>query len=682
MKIYLLVALAALLLVYDSGKLGAANLDPIENAVLLSAYVTKVPRPQITIRWEDADAALSTYSIKRKVVDDNDWKQLTKQDITVNSYCDTDVIVGKAYEYQVTKSGPDYRGYGFICSGIELEAVESRGKVMLIVDKTVAKPLEAELKRFETDLVGDGWKVVRLDVPRGEQFNPALVQNIKKRISEEYLKESGALKSVILFGRVAVPYSGATAVDGHSEHLGAWPADVYYADISGIWTDTSAITATAQRPENHNVPLDGKFDQSTVPGSADIELGRIDLFNLPSFNDSEVELLRKYLDKDHKFRMAITQLRYRGLIDDKFKMYSGDSFASDAWMNFSPLLGPSKLDSGVTLEKELSRDSYLWSYGCNPGSYTSVQDVIYANAIANKPLNGIFILLLGSWLPDWDYPDNILRASIASSPSMLASCFAGRPYWHFHHMAMGWDIGYATKLTQNNSFTYQTGQKTGLRGIHISLMGDPTLRMHVVSPPSDLSLDYYNLADETTVNIKISWKSSSDDIIGYYIYRASDINGDFRRLNGEAVTETTFTDLKAPRGKNVYMVRALKLETTPSGTYYNLSQGIFLETDTELSVADNTDGDNTTVVHASPNPASERASFYFSNPAPGFANIAVYDLNGIKVKDIYSAWINTGAQKFDWDLRDNSGLTVSPGFYMLKVTYSCKTLVGKFMVSP
>jgi hypothetical protein len=51
--------------------------------------------------------------------------------------------------------------------------------------------------------------------------------------------------------------------------------------------------------------------------------------------------------------------------------------------------------------------------------------------------------------------------------------------------------------------------------------------------------------------------------------------GPFTRLTAGPVTSTSFTDPN-PLLSSTYMVRGLKLETSGSGTYYNLSQGSFV----------------------------------------------------------------------------------------------------------
>ena len=68
--------------------------------------------------------------------------------------------------------------------------------------------------------------------------------------------------SLFLLGHVPVPYSGNINPDGHPDHQGAWPADGYYADMDGTWTDISVNNTVATGTRNDNVPGDGKFDQS------------------------------------------------------------------------------------------------------------------------------------------------------------------------------------------------------------------------------------------------------------------------------------------------------------------------------------------------------------------------------------------------------------------------------------
>ena len=75
--------------------------------------------------------------------------------------------------------------------------------------------------------------------------------------------------------------------------------------------------------------------------------------------------------------------------------------------------------------------------------------------------------------------------------------------------------------------------------------------------------------------VTLNWSGSADSVLGYHVYRAASATGPFARLTGSLVTGTSFVDTNAPAGAGTYMVRAVKLQTTPSGTYFNPSEGIF-----------------------------------------------------------------------------------------------------------
>jgi hypothetical protein len=138
-------------------------------------------------------------------------------------------------------------------------------------------------------------------------------------------------------------------------------------------------------------------------------------------------------------------------------------------------------------------------------------------------------------------------------------------------MALGETIGFSTRLTQNNGplglYRNQTNTYAGL--VHIALMGDPTLRMHPVMPAVNLA------GVASSSGIQLNWSGSLDQVIGYNVYRATDPSGPFARLNDSPLGGTTFLDTNAFSNTYTYMVRAIKLEQTPSGTYFNASQGIF-----------------------------------------------------------------------------------------------------------
>jgi hypothetical protein len=64
-------------------------------------------------------------------------------------------------------------------------------------------------------------------------------------------------------------------------------------------------------------------------------------------------------------------------------------------------------------------------------------------------------------------------------------------------------------------------------------------------------------------------------VSGYHVYRAPSPGGAFTRLTASPVAATTFVDPAALAGPATYQVRAVRHEATPTGTYWNQSQGAF-----------------------------------------------------------------------------------------------------------
>ena len=80
---------------------------------------------------------------------------------------------------------------------------------------------------------------------------------------------------------------------------------------------------------------------------------------------------------------------------------------------------------------------------------------------------------------------------------------------------MGDPIGYSARLTQNNNGFYTNHVNRLQRGVHIALMGDPTLRMHPVAPPADVR------ANPVPGSVRLTWTPSTDNVAGYHVYRGA-----------------------------------------------------------------------------------------------------------------------------------------------------------------
>ena len=528
-------------------------------SVEVSASVQADP-PRITLNWL-ANAGATQYQVNRKLKTGTSWGAVIGSfDGTATQFIDSTVNAGVSYEYRVTRQAALYTGYGYINAGIEVPAVHSRGILILVVDDTMVDSLAFEIERFKADLAGDGWRVVQHNVSR-----TATVTSVKALIVGTYNLDKPNTKAVFLLGRIPVPYSGRLYPDGHPEHEGAWPADVYYAEMNGTWTDNSVNVAVEGSQARHqNRPEDGKFDQSTIPTEVELQIGRVDFANMPAFATSEQELLRNYLDKDHAYRHKQFSAARRGVVDDNFGFFGTEAFAASGYKNFGPLVGPENVKTDDYFATTAD-SSYLWAYGCGGGWYQGAGGIGSTGDFANSNLKSVFSMLFGSYFGDWDAQDNFLRAPLAQGTT-LTNAWSGRPHWILHHMGLGENIGYSTRLTQNNNSLYFFSY--GARFVHIALMGDPTLRNDVVAPASNVSV-----TDIGPYN-QLTWSPSPEPVLGYHVYFKGENDVEFALLNETPHPDIAYThDCVADTGLLTYMVRAVVLQQSPSGTYYNLSQG-------------------------------------------------------------------------------------------------------------
>lgn len=541
-------------------------------AVELWANVQSGP-PTVTLNWV-AVPTTTNYAVARKLKNSSTWNTLAATiPGTVNQFVDNTVSTGVSYEYRVFRAGVtgtvNFNGYGYINVGIDLPAVENRGGLILLVANNLSVSLAPEITRLQNDLEGDGWEVSTI---YASSTTP--VTQIKAQILSAYNMNPSNTKALFILGRIPVPYSGNINPDAHPDHLGAWPADVYYGDINGTWTDVSVSSPTANPPRIVNVPGDGKFDQSTLPSEAELQVGRVDLSGMTSFSLTEAQLLKNYLDKDHDYRKKNFAVIKRAVIDDNFGYFNGEAFAANGWKNFAPICTPSNVIAGDYLTT-LNANNYQWSYGCGGGSYTSASGIGNTNDFVTANTQNVFTVLFGSYFGDWDINNNFLRAPLCQGKT-LASLWAGRPHWALHHMGLGETIGYSTLTSQNNNGTYFYAYGGGNINfnppsvVHVALMGDPTLRSDIVSPVSNV------VATKVGNNCHITWSASTQtNVMGYNIYMKNDTNKTYVKINPTLITGTSYTHqcLIYP-GVYKYMVRAMVLEQTPSGSYYNMSEGI------------------------------------------------------------------------------------------------------------
>lgn len=526
----------------------------------------------IKLTW-NSDNFTSAYIVYRKQPNTVQWgTPIATLAATDTTY--TDNVVSGTWEYRVQRNLTNGKfGNGYILTNATTEPLHNKGRLLLCVDYNYVLPLQSEIAVLISDLVGDGYTVDTIHVNRGE-----VVPNVKQRIMNWYYhnkNQSIKPQTLYLLGRIPVPYSGAIAPDGHiPDHKGAWPADVYYGvdndeKFTDAWNNIDSATGT----RNDNIPGDGKFDADLIyPDSVLFEIGRVDLTKMTTFGKSDTLLVKQYLTKAHNFKNNVFVPNRKAIIDDNFGVMSGEAFAASGWRSFAAALGKQSVDTGDFITSVKS-NSYLMSFGCGAGTYTSANGIGNSSNFKSDSINTVFSMMFGSYFGDWDSDNNFLRAPLCSEPMSLVSVWSGRPHWNLHHMALGYTIGSSTQITQNNvdgqllNPKQQAGYVTNAfpTYIHIALMGDPSLRLFYQPKVEALTATSTN-AD--TTQCKITW-AKQPNATAYHVYRA---NSEFSLGNLIAITTDTFiTTTNFLQGVNYFSVRAKYIEESASGKFEQLA---------------------------------------------------------------------------------------------------------------
>jgi hypothetical protein len=505
--------------------------------------------------------------------------------LLVNHFTASDHLPGQTYEYRFTRTLENVGTFtGYITVGCEVPEVVSRGDVILLVSQQLKPGIEAELETMRLDLVADGYRVYLIEA--SESASPV---SIKNTIQNLYSTLEGEHQYLYIIGHVPVPYSGLMMSDDQITHRGAWPADVYYGDLDGVYTDVSINDTNAVRPENDNIPGDGKFDQNLLTSRPEIAVGRADFSRLPCFvGKTETDLTKRYLAKNHAFRLVNSTTSGDALMCDNMEFYYGNNPQAQGFIELYSKIGDNNFGAITNdlfpnysyfpnVRDSLQMHSYLMSYISGTSSYTNIDNITTAGQInAMSGINSVFNWSFGAFFGDWDNACNLMRMFIGAPGTSLTQIWAGNPSAYFHMFGMNRTIG---ETILEHQWNYNTNHHNlpnphadnYYRRVHIALMGDPTLRLSYERPP------VFPTASAGTIpgTAKIEWMSNGDSTASYLIFRATSDDQAFEQIGSTAANQFTFIDPTPLQGNSVYMVRAKALHTTGSGTYYNLSTGKF-----------------------------------------------------------------------------------------------------------
>lgn len=528
--------------------------------VAVEVYADVKSSGGVDIQWKSDPNALKYYIYKRSA-SKVDWLLLDSVSGSSTKFTDIYFSGGKPIEYRVAKKSSLYSffGNGYVMVGNKLAPKVKLGKLLLIIDSNYSVPLKNQINEYKNQLQREGWEILSKVVLR-----TASVTSIKSWIKTQWDADSLNVKSIFILGHVPVPYSGNYRPDGHTEHTGAWPADMYYGNFYSNWSDNTVNNTQASRSENQNIPSDGKFDISRVnpigtPMSsiqyAQIPVGRVDMYGMTSFGN-DTFLIKRYLIKDLNFRRGKHKAASRGLIDDNFGYFNSEAFASGGFRNFSVHCKDSIFEKDY--RTTMANQSYLLSYGCGAGTYNGCAGVANSSDFVTDSLLNPFTMMFGSYFGDWDNTDNMLRAPLASKGWGLANVWSGRPYWMFHECALGAPLASATLTSVNSYYFYNAAGFQS--GVHTALMGDPTLTMYPLA-----ALQNAKAIAKCTDLVRFRWDLHEENIDSVLIEEL--ISGSWKKVKITIGSDTSVT-IKSTVGSHTYSMRPLKLMKTASGSWW------------------------------------------------------------------------------------------------------------------
>jgi hypothetical protein len=535
----------------------------------------------------------------------------------------TDLLLGQRYEYIVTNTYSHTSEY--LLTAINGTPVEHRGAVILVVANDITNALNGDLETLHTNLVGDGWTVIRTNVPPHDDSswtnNTNAIVWIKNFITNAYYAspETNKAKAVILVGHVPVPHSGSASPDTHGYRC--LPADMYYGDVDGAWTDINppqpcwltfycTNTLYGSTPDcscgecdavrHDNLPGDGKWDQNRCPvngsGESGYELyvGRIDCRNLTAFTDLdatlvETNLLRRYLRKNDRYRNGLTALVQKVVTGSYFHTNNQYAGVYQQGLRIGSRLFGSAPEVLINADPFYPSNPSTWAVmgGYGQAHHIEGYGSLFHAAIAgtNQPASdytfiapntepqGGFYCLYGSCFVDHFYANNLLRSLVVAGTNFNLGAMWFNGGWsglglynqlEFEEAPLGETVGSGFLRTLND-----IKQDIGYYNVYQAWIGDPTLRVQISLTPTSLVAVRTN-----ATNVVLNWTGSAEPS-QYYVYRSTNgLDGWFTRIAANPIGTTTYTETNAPSGA-LYMVRGLNVKSTASGSYTNLSQGIF-----------------------------------------------------------------------------------------------------------
>jgi PKD repeat protein len=552
-----------------------------------------------------------TYDVFRKDPDAKSWGApvgTVTVGTNITTWVDSSVVEGQLYEYGLAPAGTKTFRFGNVLAGIKVDRTQSKGRIAVVVAEDIIARLPVEYAQYKQDLVLDGWTVHEIVTPRAPDYLangtgakdtngvptgpfPTNHIAIRTQIQALYGTYSNELKNVVLLGKVPVARSGVGYVgpDGHGNRS-ACGADAYYADMDGVWTDTGnnfwSYSAGANRDSavglgTINIAGDNKFDademsQLTPNKYLELGFGRIDFSPRIS---GEYESTRTYFNKLHRYKTASPDF----LPGRRAVMRSSFGAVTMAYLAGLPgVLGMTNLDYIVSADLPAvpsvdydddsaytaSNRPYLFYFkGSSGPGYSDGGKAVFWTGMQSH---------WGYWFePSYSSGQTKMQQRLAEDNFCLSfTWYIGNYGWDcsylYHRLGMGGDAGDMMRASMSDRNSTNSLYLKTDSPMFMNHMGDPALRIFMFAPPTGLQVWKSGGTPALAWTASVA-PSNEPPVIGYHVYRSASPAGPFARLTSGYLTGTNYADATASSGTWYYQVKAVRLETTGGGTFYNTS---------------------------------------------------------------------------------------------------------------
>jgi hypothetical protein len=271
-----------------------------------------------------------------------------------------------------------------------VDAEQTVGKILLLVNETLYPEISATMTAFQEDLIFSGFLPVVFVLEDG--MTPPEIKSIIKSF---YTGQN--ISGCILVGDIPAAYSESRSGDSSSVFISLDAVDMYYMDLDGYWENVTHPDFYAHRSpgDTRQVQLDSscttfldeyivypnetrKWDYGAIENKtqyrAEIWVSRIMGHNLEVLGKSEAQIIGDFLEWDHAYHCGRQQVSSKAYMLNA----CGEGYNEQS-MNYSQIF------SQIVKEEYLEKNVFISCLGDAGGS-----ELLYLTAHSSPSLHQMY----------------------------------------------------------------------------------------------------------------------------------------------------------------------------------------------------------------------------------------------------------------------------------------------------